>query len=114
MSGTVSEANIPSYLGRRVLLAVEDNSQNTNGRKQDRLTWGLYRIPKSDWLATDSERSEDQQVAAPIWTAHDAERSDDSGMLSNQSEVIGCQSYPLSAFTFIDEKQGHGKIHVRP
>jgi hypothetical protein len=114
MSGTVSEANVPSYVGRRVLLVVEDNSQNPNGRKQDRLTWGLYRIPKADWLATDSERSEDQQGVAPTWMAQDAERSDDTGMLSNQSTVIGCQSYPLSAFTFMDEKYGHGKIHVRP
>jgi hypothetical protein len=114
MSGTVSEANIPSYIGRRVLLAVEDNSQSTNGRKQDRLTWGLYRIPKSDWLPSDAERSDDQPGVAPTWLAQDAERNDDAGMLSNQSNVIGCQSYPISAFTFMDEKHGHGKVHVNP
>jgi hypothetical protein len=114
MSGTVSEANISSYIGRRVLLVVEDNSHDTSGRKQDRLTWGLYRISKSDWLPSDSERSDEQSGATPTWLAQDAERTDDAGTLSNQSNIIGCQSYPLSAFTFIDEKQGHGKIHVTP
>lgn len=114
MSGTVSEANVPGYIGRRVLLVAEDNNQNPDGRKQDRLTWGLYSIPKTDWRVTDSERSEDEQGVAPTWTAQDAERTDDTGMLANQSQVIGCQSYPLSAFTFMDEKHGHGKIHVRP
>jgi hypothetical protein len=114
MSGTVSEANVPSYIGRRVLLVVQDNSQSTNGRKQDRLTWGLYKIPKSDWLPSDSERTDENQIVTPTWVAQDAERADDEGVLSNRSEVIGCNTFPLSAFSFIDQKHGHGKIHVRP
>lgn len=113
MSGAVSESNVASYIGRRVLLVVEDNSQNPGGRKADRLTWGLYRVPKSDWLASDAERSEEQGVA-PSWMAQDAERSDDMGVLSKHTEVIGCESYPVSAFTFMDENQGHGKVHVTP
>jgi hypothetical protein len=114
MSGTVNEANVPSYIGRRVLLVVEDNSQSTNRRKQDRLTWGLYKVPKSDWLPSDSERPDENQGLTPTWVAQDAERADDEGVLSNRSEVIGCNTFPLSAFSFIDQKHGHGKIHVRP
>jgi hypothetical protein len=113
MSGTVSEANLPSYIGRRVLLVVEDNSQGTNGRKQDRLTWGLYKVSKSDWLPSDSERSEEPQGGTPVWIAQDAERADDPGVLSSHSDIIGCNTYPLSAYSFIDEKHGHGKIHVQ-
>jgi hypothetical protein len=114
MSGSVSEANVPSYIGWRVLLVVEANSQGTNGRKQDRLTWGLYKIPKSDWLPSDSERSEEEHGVAPTWVAQDAERADDEGVLSTHSNVIGCNTFPLSAFSFADEKHGHGKIHISP
>lgn len=113
MSGTISEANVPSYIGRRVLLVVEDNGQGTNGSKQDRLTWGFYRIRKSDWLPSDSERPGEQQ-GTPTWLAQDSERADDEGVLSNQSDVIGCKTFPISAFSFIDKKHGHGKIHVSP
>lgn len=113
ISGAVSEASVKSYLGRRVILVVEDNSQAGNGKKQDRLTWGVYRTPKQDWLRTDSERPEDSGVA-PTWVAQDVERFDDAGVLSMQNEVVGCNTYPLSAFSFVDERSGHGKIHVSP
>lgn len=113
MSGTVSEANLPSYVGLRVLLVVEDNDQGTNGPKQDRLTWGFFRTPKADWLQSDAERSSEQQ-GTPTWLAQDSERADDEGVLSNQSDVIGCNTFPISAFSFVDKKHGHGKIHVNP
>jgi hypothetical protein len=114
MSGTVSEANAPSYVGRRVLLVAQDNSQDTNAHKQDRLTWGIYKIPRSDWLPSDSERLEENQGVTPTWIAQDAERTDDVGVISNQNDIIGCESFPLSAFSFVDVQHGRGKIHVSP
>jgi hypothetical protein len=113
ISGTVSEANVQSYIGRRVLLVVQDNGHGAEGKKQDRLTWGLYRVPKVDWLPSDSERPDDQP-GTPTWVAQDAERADDPGVLSTQNEVVGCSTFPLSAFSFVDKKRGHGKIHVSP
>jgi hypothetical protein len=113
ISGAISEASVKSYIGRRVILVVEDNSREANGKKPDRLTWGVYRVPKQDWLASDSERPDDAGVA-PTWVAQDVERVDDAGVLSTQSEGIGCSSFPLSAFSFVDERSGHGKIHVSP
>jgi len=113
MSGEISDASAKSYIGRRVLLVVEDNSREVNEKKQDRLTWGVYKIPKQDWVPSDFERPDDT-VGAPTWVAQDFERLGDVGTLSTHDEVVGCSSFPLSAFGFVNERSGHGKIHVTP
>jgi hypothetical protein len=112
MSGNVTEASLEKYLGRRVLLVVQDNGHGADPAKRDKLTWGLYRAaPAETLLTTDFERPDDQ--AGITWVATDAERADDTGTLSLRNEEIGCHSFPFSAFSFIDAKQGSGNVQVR-
>jgi hypothetical protein len=112
MSGNVTQASQERYLGKRVLLVVQDNGHGVDPAKRDKLTWGIYRAAAVDApLITDFERPDDQPGIT--WLATDAERTDDTGMLSQKSEEIGCHSFPLSAFTFIDARQGRGNIQVR-
>ena len=54
------------------------------------------------------------QRALLEWVATDAEREDDAGVPSRRSEVVGCQSFPLSSYSFVDVKHGDGNIQVRP
>ncbi|MEK6281998.1 MAG: hypothetical protein AABN95_16710 [Acidobacteriota bacterium] len=110
LSGTITEASQKSYIGRRVVLVVQDGDSITPPLK-DKLTYGVYKITKKDWSATDSERDDDGP--APNWVATDAERSDDTGVLSVKSDEINCQSFPISAHSFLGSKVGKGKIQVQ-
>lgn len=109
LGGTVTESSDENFIGRRVLLAVQDGDSFTP-RLRDKVTFGFYRTTSKNWVPTDGERSADE--AAPAWVATDAERPDDSGTLSHKSEEITCNSFPLTSHSFIGAKQGKGKIQV--
>jgi hypothetical protein len=113
MSGSITESSSRPYVGRRVLVVAQDNGGSADPAKTDRVTWGIYRSEQREWLASDSERGSDE-VSSLSWIATDAERDDDQGILSNQEEKIGCQSFPQSAYAFISAKRGRGNVRVRP
>ena len=113
MSGVISESNIAAALGLRVLLVVEDNGEGVNTPTLDKLTWGVYQSANANWTPKDAERDDDNG-ASLTWIAKDAERDDDPGVPSNQSKVIGCQSFPLSSYSFVDIKHGGGNVQVQP
>jgi hypothetical protein len=113
MSGIISESNIAAALGLRVLLVVEDNGEGVDIPTPDKLTWGVYQNATQNWIPKDAERDDDNG-ATLTWIAKDAERPDDVGVPSNQSKVIGCQSFPLSSYSFVDVKHGGGNIQVQP
>lgn len=113
MSGLISESNIAAALGSRVLLVVEDNGEGVNIPTPDKLTWGIYQNSTQSWIPKDAER-EDDNGASLTWIAKDAERDDDVGVPSNQSKTVGCQSFPLSSYSFVDIKHGGGNVQVQP
>ena len=113
VGGAVTEATLPAYIGQRVLLVVEDNGEGINAPAPDKLTWGVYHSPARNWTPKDAERPDDNG-ALLTWSATDAERPDDVGISSRPSEVVGCQSFPLSSYSFVDVQHGAGNIQVRP
>ena len=113
MSGVIVESNVLTAIGLRVLLVVEDNGEGVNAPSNDRLTWGVYENPATGWTPKDAERDDD--IGATLsWLATDAERPDDVGIPSNQSKIIGCQSFPLSSYSFVDIAHGNGNVQVQP
>jgi len=113
MSGVISQSNIAAAIGLRVLLVVEDNGEGVNIPTPDKLTWGVYQSANANWTPKDAERDDDNG-ASLTWIAKDAERDDDPGVPSNQSKTIGCQSFPLSSYSFVDIKHGGGNVQVQP
>ena len=113
MSGVISQSNILSAVGLRILLVVEDNGEGINSANTDKLTWGIYQPSGGAWTPKDAER-EDDNGAGLSWLATDFERSDDVGVPSNQSKVVGCQSFSLAAYSFVDVAHGGGNIQVQP
>ena len=112
MGGTVREAVPKSFVGRRVLLVVEDSGEDI--RTGDRLTWLLYDTATGGWVPKDAERADDNG-ATLTWIAKDAERTDDVGVRQpKSSSVIGCRDYPLSAHIFGTLKYESGDIKVQP
>lgn len=112
MVGNVIESSVPQYVGRRFLLVAQDSGDDPKAK--DRLTWGLYRPSRKAWAALDSERSSDEEPAPGAWVATDSERPDEPGISSNKEELIGCQTFPVSSFSFVDTKHGRGSVQVRP
>jgi hypothetical protein len=122
MSGEIVESNVGAALGRRVLLVVEDNEQGINAPGLDKLTWGVYQPHLVNWTPADSELEND--IGATLhWTATDFERCPDinnpatchdTGIPSNPDPTIGCQSFPLSSYAFVDVDHGAGNIQVKP
>jgi len=113
MSGVISESSIANALGLRVLLVVEDNGEGVNIPTPDKLTWGVYQSSNTSWTPKDAERDDDNGASLK-WIAKDAEREDDTGVPSNQSKEIGCKSFPLSSYSFVDIKHGGGNVQVQP
>lgn len=113
MSGVIVESDIGAALGRRVLLVVEDNEQGSNAPELDKLTWGVYRPQTTGWTPADAELENDTG-ATLRWTATDSERSDDPGIPSHLDPTIGCHSFPLSSYAFVDIEHGAGNIQVKP
>jgi hypothetical protein len=113
MSGAITDSNSRPYIGRRVLVVAQDNGGTDDQSKKDRLTWGIYRSETRSWVASDSERPADE-VDPVAWIATDSERPDDEGVVSNHEHLIGCQSFPISSFSFVNPNQGKGTVRVRP
>lgn len=111
MGGIVRDATIPFLIGQRVLFTVEDNGDDP--RIPDKLTWGLYREIKRDWIPSDAEWKEDPGVGL-TWWATDAERRDDVGYKMPRDATISILSFPFSAYLFVDTDDGTGDIIVRP
>lgn len=113
MSGEIFESNILNAIGLRVLLVVEDNGEGINIPTTDKLTWGIYQPSGAGWTPKDAERDDDNG-ASLTWLAKDFERPEDPGVPSNQSRVIGCQSFSLEAYSFVDIAHGGGNVQVQP
>lgn len=112
MGGLVRASSIHYLVGQRVLFTVEDNAENT--REPDKLTWGVYKPIKRDWIPSDAEWKEDPG-AGLRWWATDAERRDDVGYQMPREEPTGTiQAFTLSAYLFVDADYGVGDIIVKP
>jgi len=112
MSGTVRDSSIPYLVGLRVLLTVEDNGDNT--RIPDKLTWGVYKFVKKDWVPSDAEWEKDPGVGL-TWWATDAERRDDKGyQMPRPDEPAGTQSFLVATYAFVETSDGVGDIRVQP
>ena len=113
MSGVVTGSTLPSYIGQRVLLVVEDNGEGVKAGTTDKLTWGVYAQHARTWTPSDAELEVDPGVGL-TWTATDAEREDDPGVPSHRSEQVTCKSFPLFSYSLDDVEHGDGNIQVRP
>ncbi len=112
IGGVVSDASVSGYVGRRMLLSVEDGGEGTNA-PPDRYTWGQYRSTTGSWTASDAELVFDPGVGL-TWIATDAERTDDAGISSVQATTVNCKSFPLSSYALEDLPLGSGNVQVRP
>ena len=109
-SGTVSDSSIPSLIGQRLLLTVEDNG---DGSDPDKLTWGVFKSADRGWTASDAELEKDPGVGMS-WVATDAELSDDAGVRMPRDESVTTHSYPLASYTFDNLERWSGYIRVQP
>ena len=114
MSGTVTNCNVREYIGRRVLLTVEDNGDGTDPKLQDKFTWGFYRKLDIWWTPTDAEIKDDRG-AYLTWWATDAERRDDVGYaMPKRNDPVGTQSFPTSSYSLVNIVTGDGNVNVYP
>jgi hypothetical protein len=115
MSGLVRDANVNGYVGRRIILAVEDGGEGSKA-DNDKFTWGVYNTSRPNWLPSDSELKFDDGWTR-TWIATDAERPDDRGILitrDSRESQADCRSFALAAYSLIDLPQGSGNIQVKP
>ena len=113
VSGEITDANVPAYVGRRALLAVVDNGEGAKAPARDQFMWGLYATPEVTWVASDAELELDPGIGLS-WIATDFEREDDAGIPSNPSTTVDCNSFPAGSYAFEDLPLGGGNIQVRP
>ena len=113
MSGLITDANVGGLVGHRVLLVVEDNGEGVNQPNLDKLTWGIYQPLNRTWIPQDAEDPTDTGWFNE-WFATDFERPDDIPIPGSPSEVIGCQTFPLASYAFVDVEHGSGNIQVKP
>jgi hypothetical protein len=109
LSGTVTDSSRKSFIGRRVVVVVQDGDSLTPPLR-DKLTFGFYGKPLNVLGATDGERPDEQGPAA--WVASDAERADDTGVILQKNQEVTCTSFPIGSFNFLGASQGKGQIQV--
>jgi hypothetical protein len=113
MSGLITSSTEPSYMGRRVVLAVEVGGEGKNAAP-DRFTWGLYRNSAITWTPSDEEVPGDNGYMFS-WLATDFERPDDVGVpYSRGNAPVDCQSFPFGSYAFEALPHGAGNIPVKP
>ena len=108
VGGQVRESNVQSYVGRRMLLTVEDNAENA-----DRYTFGFYRSTLPAWVPSDAELKFDPG-AGLTWIATDAERDDDKGISWQPREQGQCDGFPLALYELEELPKDGGDIQVKP
>jgi len=107
IGGVVRDSNVGDYIGRGMLLTVED------GEKADAFTWGQYRPTAPTWLASDGELERDPGVGM-TWFATDFERKDDAGIPAGGVPAnVDCRSFPLGSYELEELAQGAGDIQVK-
>lgn len=109
VGGQVRESNVQSYIGRRMLLTVEDNAEAA----PDRYTFGFYRSTSPTWVPSDAELKFDEG-AGMMWIATDAERDDDKGISSQPREQGVCEAFPLASYELEDLPKDGGDVQVKP
>ncbi len=112
MSGLVTACTVGEYIGRRILLVVEDNGDGGGEKLQDKVTWGIYKPNRADWTPTDAELENDEG-ALLTWVATDSERKDDQGVeMPKKNEEVSHRSFPPSSHDFFEAKYVEGDIRV--
>jgi hypothetical protein len=109
MGGEIYDSNVPTAIGQRILLVVEDNG--TDGEK-DRLAWGIYQPPAKGWIPVDAERDDDKG-AFLTWIATDSELKDDVGISMPQNPMVMCKSFSLASYDFPQFKYAGGDLLVQ-
>jgi hypothetical protein len=109
MGGEIFESNVPSVIGLRVLLVVEDNGVQG---ADDKLAWGIYQQPATGWIPVDAERPDDRGAFLK-WIATDFERKDDVGIPMPPNRLVACRSFPLASYDFPEFKYGGGDLLVQ-
>ncbi|HEU4835300.1 MAG TPA: hypothetical protein VFS90_12820 [Pyrinomonadaceae bacterium] len=108
MGGEIFESNVPSAIGQRVLLIVQDNGIDG---ERDQLSWGMYQQPAKGWIPTDAELDDDKG-ASLTWWATDAERRDDVGIPMPPNKLVQCKTFPGGAYDFPEIKYAGGDMQV--
>ena len=108
LSGVITSASVPRYVGLRIILTVEDDGEGDP--EPDKITWGFYqRIPRR--LVTDEENPD--AGAFPVgekFLATDAERPEEGAFLVGESD-FDSQTFPLSSYSL--SNIGGGNIQVQ-
>jgi hypothetical protein len=108
MTGSVTSANDPSYVGRLARLSVEEGSPA-------RFSYAFFRNETINENPSDAEVPGDAG-AMFSWIATDHERADDKGKaMSGRRHRENCQSMTASAAAVSDDMMtANGSITVRP
>ncbi len=109
-SGLVTSSSVSAYVGKRVLLAVEDNGEPNN---VDRVAWGVYGLNDPSWTPEDAEVPGDPGWGLG-WDASDFENPDDVPVPFSRSTNVDCKSFGLANYDLIDLAKGAGNIQVKP
>jgi len=108
IGGEIYDSNVPSAIGQRILLLVEDNG--VDGAK-DQVAWGIYQQPATGWVPVDAERPDDRGAFLK-WIATDFEQKDDVGIAMPLSKLVTCKSFPVASYEFPQFKYAGGDLQV--
>jgi hypothetical protein len=111
ISGMIKDSDVSAYIGRRVMLTVEDG-----GEKPDGFTWGQYLATGGTWVPSDAELKEDPGTGTS-WIATDAEVKDDKGIsvtIEPAPAPVDCQGFSLASYTLEGLAKDSGDIVVKP
>ncbi|HJQ40451.1 MAG TPA: hypothetical protein VKB93_25170 [Thermoanaerobaculia bacterium] len=110
VSGLIKDSDVPAFIGRRLMLTVEDG-----GEKPDGFTWGQYFATGGRWVPSDADLKEDPGTGMS-WVATDSEFKDDKGITVTTDPApvpVDCQGFSLASYELEDLAKGSGDIIIK-
>jgi hypothetical protein len=108
LSGVITSASVPRYLGLRIIITVQDDGEG--GPNPDQITWGFYQRVTRRLVADEENPDAGAFPVGERFLADDAERPEEGAFFVGDSD-IDSQSFPLSSYALNEIGGGNIQVH---
>lgn len=108
LSGVITNATVPRYVGLRIIITVEDNGEG--GAEPDKITWGFYQRVNPRLVADEENPDAGAFPVGERFLATDFENPEAGAFFVGDGELDG-HSFPLSSYVLTGIDGGSVQVH---
>jgi hypothetical protein len=108
LSGVITRASVPRYVGLRIIITVQDNGEGNP--EPDKITWGFYQRVNRRLVADEENPDAGAFPVGEKILATDFENPEAGAFLVGESDLDG-HSFPLTSYVLTDIDGGTVQVH---